>query len=423
LTGSNVDFQKQFQNSLYQQLDTKFTDYRTTPGWKIKILRQEDTDEVEVLFVFNHTNMDGSGAKIFHADLLQCLLEDPQTPEYELLENHILIFPENTIATLSPPPENLMQFPVDTSAMLNFLEEELETPVDKYPRRPTQAHWAPIKATPFKTQFRSISVPNSLLSELLNACRHQQTTFTGLLHALVLITLSPLIEPSMAPAFAFLTAMDLRRFLPSQHPAYSWFKPARAMSNYVTILNHIVDEDFVAQIRSKSSPDASGDSNLGALADLMWSAARRVRRDIETKLEQGTNNDMIGFSQAVGDWQAQLSEMARRPRLTSWVITNLGVIDGSPKVSSSPLGTNQKPDPDSNWSITHSQFIMSANVVSSAIGISIAAVQGEDLVITCTWQDCVIDVALGEAFVTNLERGLKFVARYQNGLPAPRHAT
>jgi hypothetical protein len=66
---------------------------------------------------------------------------------------------------------------------------------------------------------------------------------------------------------------------------------------------------------------------------------------------------------------------------------------------------------------------MSANVVSSAIGISIAAVQGEDLVITCTWQDCVIDVALGEAFVTNLEKWLKFVARYQNGLPAPRHAT
>src|SRR4051794_15041587 len=42
--GDTNHFQKAFLNTSYQTLDTKFTNYQTTPGWKIKVLRQEDAD-------------------------------------------------------------------------------------------------------------------------------------------------------------------------------------------------------------------------------------------------------------------------------------------------------------------------------------------------------------------------------------------
>lgn len=404
------DFQKMLLNTSWQTLDTKFTNYSTTPGWKIKVIRQEGAASIEVLFTFNHTNIDGTSAKLFHRDVLQSLHDHPNNDV--LLKSHVLTLPTNSIAKLSPPPENLVQFPVDPTAMLGFLQVELQTPAAKYPRNPTQAHWAPIYKAPFKTQLRTITVPNDLLSKLVQACRQHETTLTGLLHALVLVSLMPLLESSNATAFGFLTAMDIRRFLPSYHPGYPWFEPDRAMSNYVTIVHHIVDEDFVAQLRSKHLAHAPEGVRFGALMELMWFTARKVRCDVETKLDQGTKNDMIGFSQAVGDWRAQLAEHLRRPRPCSWVITNLGVIDGSPSIPSSPPNASAKPEPGSSWAMTHAQLLMCANVVSAAFGISVAAVKGGDLVINCNWQDCVVDVNLGEAFVTSLERWLKFTTRF-----------
>lgn len=418
--GDSSHFQEAFLATCYEQLDTQFADYLTKPGWRVKVLRQEGADFIEVLLVLNHTNMDGVSSKRFHAELLQNLHDDPHAPKDDYLRDHIITLPKDSIARLSPPAEDLVGFPVETGLMAKFVREEVQTPAAEYPRSVTQAHWAPIKAAPFKTQFRTITIPNNVLSVLLKACRHHETTLTGLLHSLALVSLAPLLEPSNAAAFECLTAMDLRRFLPSRHPSYPWLEPSRAMSNYVTIANHILDESLVAQIRSKASPYAPDSFRSGVLMDLMWSAARKVRRDIASKLDQGLENDMIGFWQAIGDWRAQLSEEARRPRRTSWVITNLGLIDDSPNATpfSPDTALSSKPESGSTWSITRTQIIMCANVVSSAIGISTAAVKGGDFIVTCAWQDCVIDVNLGEAFVANLETWLKFTARYRDGWPA-----
>ncbi|KAJ4305630.1 Alcohol acetyltransferase [Kalmusia sp. IMI 367209] len=413
IKGSVEHLQKDFQDICYKELDTKFTNYRTTPGWRLKVLRQEGGDSIEVLLVLNHTNMDGGSARTFHRDLLQFLQDDPQLPQDLPLRDHILALPMDSTAQLSPPAEDLVAFPVDPSAMKYYLQQEVRTPASKYPRTPTQALWAPIAAAPFKTQFRTITIPKDILSRLVEACRHHKTTLTGLLHALIFVSLSPLLGPSQASAFESLTAIDLRRFLPSGHPSYPWCNPVRAMNNYVTIQNHIFDEDSVERLNTLISPEGTERFQSGPLMELMWTAARQVRGDLEAKLEQGLHNDMNGFAQVVSDWRAQLSEEARRPRRTSWVITNLGLIDGNSTDSSHSI------DQIDAWAITRTQFIMCANVVASAIGVSTAAVKGGDLIITCAWQDCVIDKKLGDAFVTSLEIWLKFTSRYSGGWPAP----
>ncbi|KAI0103937.1 hypothetical protein GGR51DRAFT_522942 [Nemania sp. FL0031] len=304
---------------------------------------------------------------------------------------------------------------METHQVQKFLQE-VRTPAASYPKTPTQAHWAPIKPAPFITRFKTITIPHDVMAALVKACRHHMTTLTSLLHAFTLVSLAPILEPSTAAGFECLTAMDLRRFLPPNPPSHPWFDPEHAMSNYVTIVDHVLGEDLVARIRSETSLSSIDCrvSRSGVLMEHLWSVARDIRRDIEQKLETGLKNDMIGYWCLIDDWRAQLREEARKPRRTSWVITNVGLIDGRPTQADDAQERGLR----HTWSCTRAQLIMCANVVSSAFGIATASVKGGDLIITCTWQDCVVDAHTGEAFVADLESWLNFAARYPGGWPA-----
>ncbi|KAJ3960507.1 Alcohol acetyltransferase [Colletotrichum tropicale] len=395
-----------FVRVAYEQLDTEFSNHETTPGWRLVVLRRAGVNSIEVLLVFDHTILDGGSAKTFHRDLLQSLQEDAQSTDDQDagLKDHVLMLPGDSTATFSPPPEDVVRFPVTADP----------TAADEasigHARNPADAHWAPIATAPFKSQFRTIAVPLTLLSQLVQSCRQHQVTLTGLLHALTLVSLAPLLGPAESSAFTSMTAMDLRRFLPSDQAERPWFKPEEAMSNYVTILNHVFDEDLVAKVRSRGTSSSSAGFGSAGITDLVWSAAGRVRRDIAAKLDQGTTDDMIGFALAVDDWRAYLIESTRRPRPASWVITNLGVVDSRPDMPSAPdprsHPSGSDTGPEAFWSITQSECVMCANVVSAAFGISMTAVQGGDLIINITWQDCVVSAELGEAFVANLQRWL-----------------
>lgn len=404
INSNPVDFEKECLSGYHQLLDTKFTNCSTTPGWKIQVLRPEGASFIEVFFVFNHTNLDGISALVFHEDLLQSLQDDLQT-NGNGLENRILKLSPRSAGLLCPPPEDLTGFPVDPQIMQKFLHDEAQMRTAGYPKQPAQANWTPITAAPFKTQFRSITVSSELVSELVKICRHHGTTLTGLFHGIALVSLTSLLEPSTASAFTSQTAMDLRRFLPSRHSLYPWYKPSIAISNYVTMLSHTFGEDLVAQIRALSSPeDAFEKLPTGELIDLVWTSACKVRQDIKDKLQMGTKNDMIGFARRVEDWRAQLKEEIRKPRSISWVISNIGPIDGSPKQPSSVGSAN-----GTGWAITGAKFVLCANVVAAALNISVVSIQDGDLTVTCSWQDCVIDSKLAEEFVTDLDRWLKYI--------------
>ncbi|KAJ8123124.1 hypothetical protein ONZ43_g845 [Nemania bipapillata] len=404
IKGNSVDFEKECLSRHRQLLDAKFTNPSTTPGWKIQVLRPEGARFVEVLFVFNHTNLDGISALIFHRDLLQSLRDNLQA-DGNGLENRVLKLPPGSAGRLCPPPENLTGFPVDPRVMRKFLQDEARMRSAGYPKQPAQANWTPITAAPFKTQFRSITISSQLVSELVTICRHHGTTLTGLFHGIALVSLAFLLEPSTASAFTSQTAMDLRRFLPSRHPLYPWYEPSIAISNYVTMLSHAFGEDLVAQIRALSPPEGAVEKlPTGALLDLVWTSACKVRRDIKDKLQMGTRNDMVGFAQGVEDWRAQLKEEARKPRSVSWVVSNLGPIDGSPKRRSSAEPAN-----GTGWAITGAKFVLCANVVAAALNISVVSVRDGDLAVTCSWQDCVIDSELADEFVTELEKWLKYI--------------
>lgn len=389
--------QNKFQLMAHSELDVMFIKNPDIPGWRLKVLRQKDRNSLEVILAFSHINVDAHSAQLIHWDILKSLHDDAHLSKDVPLAQHILTIPDDLALKLAPPPEAIIEFPIDGDLMRPLQD----TSEDKRSTDAMQAHWAPIAPLPFKTQYRSITISNRRVQELVQACRQNNVTITSLFHVLVLCSLTPLLEASSASAFSSMTAMDIRRFLPSDIPFHQWFDPANAASNYVTILGHSFNERLVALVRSCLSSNKSATEQPGVPMYLIWSNAKKVRHDITTKLDQGVTNDMIGFAQAITDWRTEVKAQTHRPRSASWVISNLGVIDGNPGTSVTAS--------DSGWSIDHARFIMSANVVSAALSIAMVTIQGGDLSLSCTWQDCVIDPKIGEAFMANLSRWIDFV--------------
>ena len=108
---------------------------------------------------------------------------------------------------------------------------------------------------------------------------------------------------------------------------------------------------------------------------------------------------------------------AKRTRQFSWLVTNIGVLDGNPstKLSTtttrSPTGGDSKSDDVQRWSIDRAQFGLSAEIPFAAIEISPVTVAGRGMCVGASWPDCALDTTFGERIMADLERWLAQLAR------------
>ncbi|KAJ2995078.1 hypothetical protein NUW58_g1378 [Xylaria curta] len=75
---------------------------------------------------------------------------------------------------------------------------------------------------------------------------------------------------------------------------------------------------------------------------------------------------MIGLFQHVTDWQRTMRDIAKKRRLFTWLVTNIGVLDGNTSMRPSTT-TDTKSDDDQRWSINRAQFGLSAEIPAAAI--------------------------------------------------------
>jgi hypothetical protein len=389
-----------------------------------------DNECIDVIFDWSHSFGDGTSGKIFHETLLRELNKPDAQP---VLTNHVLKIPPTasslpppaeelcdtrpvlsdgvlkippTAPRLPPPIEKLCKFPVTAKYTIATAWKELRPPVLSSTLA-SQAHWAPPCATPYKTQFRMFDVEAETLQSVLAACRVHKTTLTGLLHALVLVSLASHVKPCDAKAFAGNTALDLRRHVESR----PGLDPKRTMGNYVSMTSHEFDADLVRKIREAAFPSADllrkREDVAPALVDFVWQCAARVRAEIQKRLDQGLKNDVVGLMKLVPDWRTQLRNEVDKPRPYSFVVTNLGTIDGAAR-EKAELENGSKPE---SWEIEYSVFAISAEVCGAAFQVSPISVKGKALCVSCSWQNCVVDVKIAEAIVVDLERWLRFLGK------------
>ncbi|OTA83896.1 hypothetical protein M434DRAFT_378086 [Hypoxylon sp. CO27-5] len=383
------DFEDSLAETTASQLDATYLEIDKRPGWRIVVLYQDQTNFLEILFTWSHPHADGISGKIFHDSLYQNFNTDTKQQN---LEGHTLKLPESALS-LPPPIEKVIKLPVDLSYALKTLWQEFRPPF--FWRDPSLAHWAPIRISPYKTQYRVFTVENHVLSKLLTACRKRKATITSLFHGLALVSLASNLEEKTAPAFQSFTAVNLRRFMPSNPPHYLGLLPDRTMGNYVTLQNHKFSPVTVAQIRSGLAGTDMSKKLPVEVLDHMWSTATAIRAEIVQKLKIGVKNDHVGLMKFVGDWRVQMTDTAQRPRQCSWFVTNLGVLDAIP---------NSASDQSVTWSIRRAQFAVSAETTQAALMISIMTVAEGRLCVTCSWQDCIFDTSFGEHVVADLER-------------------
>ncbi|KAL1870742.1 Alcohol acetyltransferase [Diaporthe australafricana] len=406
---SAADLDGLLQGLIGDEVDATYPELDTRPGWRITVVRPQDTNLLEILFTYNHPHCDGLSGKIYHESLLQSLnTATPGTDTENTMDTTSIIRLPDSPLELPPPVEDIRKLPLTIPFILKTMWEEWGPTA--LTAKPTLARWGPIPS-PFKTQVRAFTVEaDDALANILLACRQHDTTLTGLLHALTLASIASQLPEDVAPAFASGTTVDMRRHVDSHPPACPWLQPDCTMGNFVTIMTHELDRGLVSEVRSflsRSEGEGAGRCRevlSNEVLDLIWSAAAAVRRELEHRLEMGLRDDIVGVMRFVGDWQQEMASAARRPRRHSWWITGIGVMDGTAKADSGHSDEN-------SWAIQRAQFALSTETTAAAINISPLTVAGERLCVTGSWQDCLFDVSFGERVMADLECWLSQLAQ------------
>ena len=101
--------------------------------------------------------------------------------------------------------------------------------------------------------------------------------------------------------------------------------------------------------------------------NLEFSVSAQNRLEIVRKLEAGLRNDLVGVFKWVTDWQKMMNDMAKKTRQLTWLVTNIGALDGNAS------GDDQK------WSMDRAQFGLSAEIPAAAIEFAPVSVAGRGM--------------------------------------------
>lgn len=394
----SMDADEFLQEKISAEIDTRFSGLGYRPGWRVVVIQHASNDALDVIFTWNHAHSDGMGGKIFLEKLLVALSTSRNTDSKSLTRDGRKLDCPHTSTLFPPCTETLTKLPTSTEFLLQQFWNE-KKPACLFPRQGA-ANWAPMVKDSYKTKFRTCSIDRETLSGILKACRHRKTTITALLHGLVLMSLASQLREEQAQTFTSFTAIDQRRFLPSRPLKYPWLEPSKTVANYVTSTGHDFYNSLVAQMRSCNAKYEAGHLSTEQLK-LVWSAASKVREDIESRLKKGLKDDRVGLMKLVSNAQALFEKGVQKPRQRSWLVSNLGVVDGTAKDDAAGIDRDQEA-----WDIRRVRFTLSAQVPDAALLLAAVSVKGGEFILTCTWQDGVVEDALAELVVGHLKKWL-----------------
>ncbi|KAI0097046.1 hypothetical protein F4776DRAFT_554654 [Hypoxylon sp. NC0597] len=424
----DTDYEAELFKSIATRIDLKVNQPEDAPSWRILMLHVEGSTFLDMIFEWGHAHLDGMSAKLFYEDLLRNLNSNIVLDEFQ---GRVLTIPFSKRRDLLPPLHTLAKFPISAGYALATLWDELGPSGLSTGSKPElRATWSPIKVQPYVTQYRHFSIDNPTLQNIITACRKHNTTLTGLLQALSHVILSIRLSAGEAKGFLSSTVVNLRPLMSAPEVTKKALKlagvdPKRIMANFMTMINHEWDVDWVAKVRATSGssshdePSKEGkrertrEKEMAALEPLIWPAAEGARAAIQKRLDDGTKNDLMGLMKFIPDYRTLFKDWTKKPRTHSVAITNLGLIDGNPSDSASDdvAVLVDAREENSKWTIERAMFSVSPEVHGAALCLCPVAVRGKELYLSCDWQDCAIDVALAEGFVADLEAWLRFIGQ------------
>lgn len=161
----------------------------------------------------------------------------------------------------------------------------------------------------------------------------------------------------------------------------------------------------------------------------MWSVAAKVRSEIQQRLNMRLRNNELGMMRFADDFRGLVKGTLNRPRVCTFLISNLVLIDGDPADTPIPSthrdGATRGRSPTSDagiskWTINRAGFTLSAHVNGAGIHLGVITVKGGDMVIDMTWQKGVVDDKVCEQLGEDLRAWLGHIATKATEAPTPQ---
>lgn len=378
------------------QQSQPWPDIGTCPPWRVIVVspidQPSDTSyEEDVIFVFHHAISDGVGGKTFHQALLSALrsLTEPTTTA----ENPILDFPDSP--KYPEPQEEIVPFTLSLLFTLGAFWDALA---------PTWLRASPPKtwtgghvdfALSYVTLVTAVDFAPAVVESLIAACRAHKTTLTGLLHALVLASLSQRVadEDSTAGGFSSTTPLSLRPYMsPTADPSLK-----TSMRVLVSALDHKYPSTERSSLRSAQGEELDG---------LIWAAATRVKAELANRAATLPADDPVALLTYVSDWKQFWHGKNGKQRGNTWEVSNVGTIKNDTATATAK-----------NVNIGRVFMTNGAMVTGAAIGIGVAGVAGGGVSVSVTRQKDIVTEELAEGVAEDL--GV-FAARWvEKGTFAP----
>ncbi|KAF5245531.1 hypothetical protein FANTH_7283 [Fusarium anthophilum] len=367
-------------NDLHCELHDQFwQNIETRAPWRVVVgrpsgVREDNGDPLfeDISFAFHHSLMDGMGGRLFHEKLLAQLNSLPPSP----LAPEVLTFPEPPV--LPEPQEKVIDYTSTLSGRATLLWKRYR-PWFLTPGPPKIWAGEPVDFDRHKARLATVDISPEVVSTALKETRAHGTSMTGLLHALVLASLSRRIPT--APAFISSTPISMRPYIsPKADPAIK-----NALFGAVTGMSHEHSSSAVAALQV-----AKG----GEINDLIWSHARKVKDELKKKTSTIPVDDDMLILATVTDWKALLRKKDGQPRPRSWEVSN--------------VGTLQAPaEGDGKRSIHRMLFTNGVMVASDPMSVSVVSVKDGPLTMGITWNDGFVEDKIIEELQEDLATYLR----------------
>ncbi|KAF4343919.1 hypothetical protein FBEOM_2154 [Fusarium beomiforme] len=366
-------------NDLHCELHDQFwQDIETRPPWRVVVGRPHGGLDngapffEHVVFAYHHSLTDGMGGRLFHEKLLAQLNSLPPNPSAP----DALSFPEPPV--LPEPQEKVIDYTTTLSGRVTSLWKRFR-PWFLTPSPPKIWSGEPIDFDRHKARLSTLDIPPEVVSTALKESRAHGTSMTGLLHTLVLASLSRRIPT--ATAFISSTPISMRPYIsPRADPAIK-----DALFGCVTSMSHEHQRSAVAAFQAAKGNEIN---------NLIWSYAKKVKDEIKKKTSTIPADDGMEEIAAITDWQALLRKKDGQPRARSWEVSNVGTI-------AAPA------EGEGKRSIHRMLFTNGVMVSSDPMSVSAASVKNGPLTMGISWNDGIVEDKIIEGLTDDLATYLR----------------
>ena len=393
VSGDDEECDERILKLLEKTHDSLWPDVGNRPPWKVAVmLRAADgqkASRADVSYSFHHSIGDGTSGKIFHEQLLQALRRHSSPRQSN--SDFVLSFPDSPV--LPGPQESIVKLTVSWRFFLSALWEEIR-PSFLAPKKVYPWAGAPIQFDrPYVTKIQLIQFDKPTREKLLTVSRMHSTTLTGLLMALILVSVSRQLPEEST--FTSNIPISLRPYVRKE----AEFNGDKSFHVLVTALRQEFGTDIVQDLPHLLATEGSDQR----LEDKVWEIAKLVRSAITERKQNLPRDDVLGLLDWISNMHGYLKTKDGQAREWTWEVSNVGMLRDEGSDSSS---TSDK------IRIRRMIFSQSASVIGSGFSVSVAGCDGDDnaLTLAISFQQGVVSQQMIEGLKRDLEMWMRNLA-------------